>query len=131
MAGLIGTFCSVVHKRVPSAVEHTPTQNIDTLKNWTGKANAKITLDSPVDEFTDNGLLKKEGQGKHRGCWVHDKGRLVWLGQHYGCLGTGDIQRRPFHIRLLVRVTRTVSDTTEIHCQGRSEERHLCQSLGT
>ena len=60
MAVLIGTFlrcCSTT--AVPSAVEHTPTQNVDALKNRTGKANAKIIFDSTVDEFTDNGLLKK------------------------------------------------------------------------
>ena len=60
MACLIGTFLRCCPKTaVPSAVEHTPTQNVDALKNRTGKANAKILFDSTVDEFTDNSLFKK------------------------------------------------------------------------
>ena len=60
MACLFGTFLKCCSKTaVPSAVEHTQTQNVDALKNRTGDANAKIVFDSTVDEFTDNGLFTK------------------------------------------------------------------------
>lgn len=37
----------------------TMTKGVNTLKQWTGKANANIIFDSTVDEVTGDGLFNK------------------------------------------------------------------------